>query len=256
VRSERYAGSVATVAALGTWTAGLAGDRDPAQPLLTLLKGPARVELSGATTANWVAKSANLIVDSLGSPPQVGLLLPLHWQGIVLLLAGVATGAHVVVAPDVDGLAGCAAVFTTVEQTGAALDAGADDVLAVSLHPLGAPLPAVPPMVLDHGREVPGHGDHWGGAAPADVRISVGGGPLGPLPELGLGDRPGAGDGCAVRPADAPAAARRPRRRCRTAARARPELGRPGRVGHRRAGDGERGPGRARPAAADRLAHD
>ena len=42
--------------------------------LLTLLDGPARVELSGSTTANWVAKSANLMVDGLGAPERVGLL--------------------------------------------------------------------------------------------------------------------------------------------------------------------------------------
>lgn len=168
-------------------TAGLVGDRDPASPLLTLLDGPARVELSGATTANWVAKSANLLVDGLGGPSRVGLLLPLHWQTMVLVLAGVATGAQVVVAADADGLAGCDAAFTTVDDAEAALDAGVDDVLAVSLHPLGAPLPAVPPLVLDHAREVPGHGDHWGGPAPDGVDVVVAGQPLGPLPPLGLG---------------------------------------------------------------------
>ena len=76
------------------WTAGLAGERDPAQPLLTLHSALGRVELSGATTANWVAKSANLLVDGYGGPGRVGLLLPLHWQTVALLLAGVATGRH------------------------------------------------------------------------------------------------------------------------------------------------------------------
>jgi uncharacterized protein (TIGR03089 family) len=172
---------------LTRWTAGLVGQREPAQPLLTLLDGPARVELSGATTANWVAKSANLLVDGLGSPGRVGLLLPLHWQTVVLLLAGVATGAEVVVAADPEGLAGCDAAFTAVDDAEAALDAGVDDVLAVSLHPLGAPLPAVRPPVLDHAREVPGHGDHWSGAAPSRVAVTVGGGPLGLLPALAVG---------------------------------------------------------------------
>lgn len=172
-------------------TAGLVGERDPAQPLLTLLDGRARVELSGATTANWVAKSANLLVDGLGGPSRVGLLLPLHWQAVVLVLAGVATGAQVVVAADADGLAGCEAAFTTVDDAPAALAAGVEDVLAVSLHPLGAPLPAVPPLVLDHAREVPGHGDHWAGPVPSGVDVVVAGQPLGPLPslDLGVGDR-------------------------------------------------------------------
>jgi uncharacterized protein (TIGR03089 family) len=172
---------------LSTWTAGLVGDRDPAQPLLTLLDGPARVELSGATTANWVAKSANLLVDGLGSPDRVGLVLPLHWQTVVLLLAGVATGAEVVVTDDAQALAGCSAAFTAVDDAEAALEAGVDEVLAVSLHPLGAPLPHVPPLVGDHAREVPGHGDHWGGPPPAGVSVVAGGAAVEAPPALGLG---------------------------------------------------------------------
>lgn len=175
------------MSSLSRWTAGLVGEREPAQPLLTLLDGPARVELSGATTANWVAKSANLLVDGLGSPARIGLLLPLHWQTVVLLLAGVATGAQVVVAQRPSDLAGCDAAFTAVEDAEAALDAGVDEVLAVSLHPLGAPLPSVPPMVGDHARDVPGYGDHWGGSRPVAVSVTAGGAPLGPLPGLGLG---------------------------------------------------------------------
>ena len=100
---------------LQAWT-GMAGDRDPAQPLLTLLDPAGRVELSGATTANWVAKSANLLVDGLGSPARVGLLLPLHWQAVALLLAGVASGATVVVADGPEALAGCEVVFTSPQH--------------------------------------------------------------------------------------------------------------------------------------------
>ena len=176
---------------LTAWTGGLAGERDPAQPLLTMYAGGGRVELSGATTANWVAKSANLLVDGLGGPQRVGLLLPLHWQIVTLLLAGVATGATVVVARDASGLAGCNAAFVSGEHAEAALSAGVEEVLALSGHPLGAALPAVPAMVQDYAREVPSYADHWGGAAPAEVavagvRVEVGGRPLGPLPELGL----------------------------------------------------------------------
>ncbi|MEX2289339.1 MAG: TIGR03089 family protein [Mycobacteriales bacterium] len=167
---------------LTAWTGGLAGERDPAQPLLTLHDGPARVELSGATTANWVAKSANLLVDGLGGPQRVGLLLPLHWQSVALLLAGVATGATVVLARDAAGLAGCDAAFTTEEQAAGALDAGVDDVLALSGHPLGAPCGPLPAMVTDYAREVPSYGDGWGGPRPADVRIEVAGAVLSDLP--------------------------------------------------------------------------
>jgi len=171
---------------LQSWT-GLTGDRDPAQPLLTLLAPAGRVELSGATTANWVAKSANLLVDGLGGPARVGLLLPLHWQAVALLLAGVATGATVVVAAEPAELAGCDAAFTTADAAGAALNAGVDDVLALSGHPLGAPCGPLPPMVTDYAREVPSYADHWGGRATGPARVEVGGAPLGALPALGLG---------------------------------------------------------------------
>lgn len=173
--------------ALTSWTAGLAGERDPAQPLLTLYDGPARVELSGATTANWVAKSANLLVDGLGSPARVGLLLPLHWQSLSLLLAGVATGATVVVAAEPSELAGCAAAFVTGPAAPGALDAGVDEVLALSCQPLGAPLPSVPAMVTDYAREVPSYADHWGGPAPSGWSVESGGAALGALPQLAVG---------------------------------------------------------------------
>lgn len=170
---------------LTAWTAGLAGERDPAQPLLTL-HGPGRVELSGATTANWVAKSANLLVDGLGGPSRVGLLLPLHWQTVCLLLAGVATGATVVVAADADGLTGCDAAFVLGEHVEAALDAGVDEVLALSGHQLGAPLPSVPLPATDYAREVPSYADHWGGSAPATSRVEAGGAAVAPRTDLGL----------------------------------------------------------------------
>lgn len=171
---------------LSAWTGGLVGERDPAQPLLTLRDGPARVELSGATTANWVAKSANLLVDGLGGPQRVGLLLPLHWQAVALLLAGVTTGATVVVARDAAGLTGCDAAFTTAEHAVAALDAGVDDVLALSGHPLGAPCTGLPAMVTDYAREVPSYGDRWTGPAAGPALVEVEGRPLGDLPDLGL----------------------------------------------------------------------
>jgi uncharacterized protein (TIGR03089 family) len=177
------------VRGLTAWTAGLVGERDPAQPLLTLYAGGGRVELSGATTANWVAKTANLLVDGLGSPQRVGLLLPLHWQSLCLLMASVTTGATAVVAAEVEDLAGCDAAFVEAARASAALDQGVDEVLALSGHPFGGPLPAVPPlpaMVQDYAREVPAYGDSWSGAAPSRASVEVAGAPLRELPSLGL----------------------------------------------------------------------
>ena len=177
---------------LTAWTGGLVGAREPAQPLLTMYDGPARIELSGATTANWVAKSANLLVDGLGGPERVGLLLPpLHWQPVCLLLAGVATGATVVVASTPEELDGCSAAFTTEDTAAAALDAGVDDVLALSGHPLGAPCGLLPPMVQDYAREVPSYGDGWSGPRPPAARVEVAGAPAATAswPDVGPEDR-------------------------------------------------------------------
>ena len=116
----------------------------------------------------------------------MGLLLPLHWQSVVLLLAGVATGATVVVAREPSELAGCDAAFVLAEHSGAALDAGVDEVLALSGHPFGTPLPSVPAMVSDYAREVPSYGDHWGGPPPAAVAVEAAGVALPALPALGL----------------------------------------------------------------------
>jgi uncharacterized protein (TIGR03089 family) len=165
------------------------GERDPAQPLLTLYDGDARVELSGATTANWVAKSANLLADDLGSPDRVGLLLPLHWQTVALLLAGAATGATVVLAADAQELAGCGAAFVLEEHAAAALDVGVDDVLALSGHPLGAPAGSLPGLALDYAREVPSHGDHYSGPRPPAARVEAAGRRVEPVQGLSGQDR-------------------------------------------------------------------
>lgn len=148
--------------------------------------GGGRVELSGATTANWVAKSANLLVDGLGSPARVGLLLPLHWQTLVLLLAGVATGASVVVDDDPDRLADCDAVFTTLPQAQRLLDLGVGEVLALSGHPFGAALASVPGLAQDYAREVPSYADHFGGPTPSAWSIEVAGRELGEVASTGV----------------------------------------------------------------------
>ncbi|HUR14125.1 MAG TPA: TIGR03089 family protein [Mycobacteriales bacterium] len=167
-------------------TGGLAGDRDPAAPLLTLYDGPARVELSGATVENWVCKTANLLVDGHGAPDRVGLLLPLHWQAVCFLLGSAATGATVAVASTPSALAGCAVAFVSADRAEAALDAGVEDVLVASGHPLGTRLPAVPALCLDAAVEVPGYGDRFVGSAPAGTTVLLDGAPVS-APDLGLG---------------------------------------------------------------------
>jgi hypothetical protein len=75
------------------------------------------------------------------------------------------------------------------EHAGAALDAGVDEVLALSGHPLGAPASSLPPMVSDYAREVPSYGDHYGGPRPAAARIQVAGGAVPQVSGVGSGDR-------------------------------------------------------------------
>ncbi len=162
------------------------GARDPAQPLLTQLDGTGRVELSGATATNWATKTANLLVAQ-GSPARVGLLLPLHWQVVTLLLGGLAAGATVVVARAVPELAGCDVTFVTADDAQAALDVCEGEVLAVSTAPLGGRLRDLPPLVLDAGAELPSYGDVLVMPAAAGWAVEHAGALLGPLPDLGLG---------------------------------------------------------------------
>jgi len=143
--------------------------------------------VSGATTANWVAKSANLLVDGHGGPGRVGLLLPLHWQTVSLLLAGVATGATVVVADDPTALDGCEVAFVVADRADAALAVGVDEVLALSCTPFGTRLAEVPAGAVDYAAEVPTYADHWGGPVPSRLDVETGAGVLPPLPELDLG---------------------------------------------------------------------
>jgi len=144
------------------------------------------VELSGATVANWVSKTANLVVDGFVSPERVGLLLPLHWQLPCFLLGAAAAGSEVVVASHPASLAGCGLAFVSLEHASAALDAGVDDVIVASGHPLGARLPAVPALCLDAAVEVPTYGDHFSGSPTPGTAVLLDDRPF-TTPDLGLG---------------------------------------------------------------------
>ncbi len=76
--------------------------RDGARPLITAYDGDGgRVELSVATTANWVAKTTGYLADELGIEPGDGVAVDpvLHWLTAVALLAAWAVGAEVVLGP-------------------------------------------------------------------------------------------------------------------------------------------------------------
>jgi uncharacterized protein (TIGR03089 family) len=112
--------------------------RDGARPFLTAYDDGSgeRVELSVATTANWVAKTANFLVEEIGVEPgeTVGVMLPLHWQTAIVLLACWSAGA--VVAWDADP--SYALAVTDLARRDAALERlPADRVVTLSLAPMG-----------------------------------------------------------------------------------------------------------------------
>ncbi len=144
---------------------------DGARPLITFydLGTGERVELSVATTDNWVAKTANLLQDSLGvqAGSRVTVDLPLHWQTVVWALACWQAGCVLVV--EGDGPPDVAVIrhpgTEGPQHHDLAKDAG--DVVALALLPMGVPSPApLPPGTLDYDAEVLGHGDRFTAARP------------------------------------------------------------------------------------------
>ena len=86
-----------------------------------------RVELSFKTFDNWVAKTANLLVDELGAEPgdRVGALVEDHWQAPIVLAACWRAGVGVVVLDPSGGQQapprtppGLVAAFVQEEQLG------------------------------------------------------------------------------------------------------------------------------------------
>jgi uncharacterized protein (TIGR03089 family) len=102
---------------------------DGSRPFLTFYDDGSgeRVELSVATTANWVAKTANYLLDEHGvdEGDEVSVLLPIHWQTAVVVLATWAAGARV--SFDVGGLV----TFATVPDP-------PDDAIVLAFAPMGA----------------------------------------------------------------------------------------------------------------------
>lgn len=135
---------------------------DLTRPLITFYDDATgeRTELSRASMANWVAKTANLLVDglALGRGDVAAVRLPPHWQTAAVLLGCWAAGLCVDLR--VTGGDGRAAVaFVTAEGVDAA---DADEVYALALAPMAAPFrPGPPAGSRDFVVEVRGHGDQF-----------------------------------------------------------------------------------------------
>jgi uncharacterized protein (TIGR03089 family) len=126
----------------------------PGRPFVTYydIATGERTELSGTTTANWVAKTANLLIDELNAETgtRVEVALPTHWLRTVWILATWAAGG------------------TLVEAEGDVYVAGPDTVehpsparhrVASALLPFATPFQTAPPGVVDLGVVLPGQPD-------------------------------------------------------------------------------------------------
>lgn len=144
----------------GLWRAALA--QGPSRPFLTYYDDHTgeRVELSYATTDNWVAKTANLIQDELALAPgdEVAILLPTHWQTPIWLLACWTAGVVASVGEDPAAVARAAAVVAGPDSLEEAL-ACPGERIALALRPLGAPFQQVPAGFTDYAAVAPSQPD-------------------------------------------------------------------------------------------------
>ncbi|MFC5805582.1 TIGR03089 family protein [Streptomyces formicae] len=151
---------------------------DPARPLVTFYDDATgeRVELSVATFANWVAKTANLLQDGLSAEPgdRLALLLPAHWQTAVWLLACSSVG----VVADVGGDPAAADLVVSGPDTLDAARACSGERIALALRPLGGRFPQPPEGFADYAVEVPSQGDRFAPYVPVgpdDPALAVAG---------------------------------------------------------------------------------
>jgi uncharacterized protein (TIGR03089 family) len=138
--------------------------RDAARPLVTFYDDSTgeRVELSVATYANWVNKTANMLQDGLSAEPgeRVAIQLPTHWQTAVLLSA--CWSAGLVVATGPEAIESADLVFASADTVEAAqLSTAARETIALSLLPFARPARGLPLGVLDYALEVPTYGDRF-----------------------------------------------------------------------------------------------
>jgi len=146
--------------------------RDPTTPLLTWYDDATgdRTELSGATLENWVAKTANLLVDGAGlsEGDTVAVLLPPHWQTAAVLLGTWAAG----LAADLGGLDAephnVDVLFASPDAFEAAAAWPSADRYATGLLPLAMPLRELPAGFADYVVDVRNFGDRFVAIRPVD----------------------------------------------------------------------------------------
>jgi uncharacterized protein (TIGR03089 family) len=132
---------------------GAAVQRDGANPFLTYYDDVTgeRIELSAVTTANWVAKTANLLVDEYDLEPgeTVAIGLPPHWLGVVWALSTWSAGATVTTGEGALAITGPDFAVRGTRET-----------IASALLPLGGRFrEPLPEGIHDYGAEVYNHPD-------------------------------------------------------------------------------------------------
>ncbi len=141
---------------------------DPGRPLITFYDDATgeRVELSVATFANWVAKTANLLQGDLAAAPgdRLALLLPAHWQSAVWLMACHSVGVTV----EIGGDPAAADLVVSGPDTLEEARACTGERVALALRPLGGRFPQPPAGFVDYAVEVPGQGDRFAPFSPVD----------------------------------------------------------------------------------------
>lgn len=141
---------------------------DPGRPLVTFYDDATgeRVELSVATFANWVAKTANLLQGDLSAGPgdRLALHLPAHWQTAAWLLACSSVGVEA----DVLGDPAAADVVVSGPDSLDLARGGRGERVALALRPLGGRFPQPPEGFADYAVEVPSQGDRFAPFAPVD----------------------------------------------------------------------------------------
>ncbi|MET0763364.1 MAG: TIGR03089 family protein [Blastococcus sp.] len=156
----------------------------PAAPLVTYYDDTTaeRVELSAATLANWVAKTANLLQDEfdVGPGSTVAVALPVHWQTAAVLLAVWSCGATVLdtAAEDEGRLAAADVVLAAQDRLGALEELDLPELMGLSLHPLGLGMVGYAGPARDFALEVRTHGDVFfphSPPDPADPGLQLGG---------------------------------------------------------------------------------
>jgi len=160
-----------TATSIGQLLAALRPDSSPS--LVWYGPGGERVELSGRVLDNWVAKTANLLVEEFGGGPGTVVRLDMapHWRGIVWALATWQAGAALAI-----GGSAPAGIVVTSDPLHPAGDAEQSRAQLVAVAPGALQLRwdgELPDGVMDYAAEVRAFADYFDGAELPDPEAAA-----------------------------------------------------------------------------------